>query len=98
MPEQIILGVVYHRNDYKISLSFPKNKELNLLIKQLPFVRWSKTFGCWLIPCKQNEYKQLVDLINKNASIKIERLNLNFEQFENDFVHKNKTQESIRTE
>ncbi len=53
---------ILHRNEDRIKVDFPYNREISLLLKQIPDAQWSKTHGAWHIPYTKKAFAQLKSL------------------------------------
>jgi len=50
---------ITHRNELRIRIDFPYNRELVSQLKQIPDARWSKTHKAWHIPYTKEAFEQL---------------------------------------
>ncbi|MGZ8545201.1 MAG: tyrosine-type recombinase/integrase [Flavisolibacter sp.] len=55
------MDAITHRNKEWIALRFLHYKLLAGMVSQLPDVKWSQTFACWLLPLDRNHYQKLVE-------------------------------------
>jgi integrase/recombinase XerD len=53
---------IFHRNEYRIKVDFPFNKETETKLKQLPDAKWSNTHNAWHIPYNKIAFAQLKKL------------------------------------
>lgn len=53
---------IIHRNETRIRVDFPYNREMVLKLRQIADVRWSKTMGAWHIPYTREAFEQLKTL------------------------------------
>lgn len=54
---------INHRGADRIKIDMPFNAEINMLIKQIPDAKWSKTLRAWHIPCSRSAYQLLKTLL-----------------------------------
>lgn len=66
---------ITHRNEIRIRVDFPYNKEIVDRLRQIPDAKWSKTMRSWHIPYTIEAFKQLkelfpdVDFDSKSAAL-----------------------------
>ncbi|MCE3283700.1 MAG: hypothetical protein K0Q66_2437 [Chitinophagaceae bacterium] len=65
----ITLEPFFHRNEEGIALHFTHNHQLNDIIKKLPRARWSRSHGCWYIPCTRVDYERLAAAVKEVAQL-----------------------------
>src|SRR5674476_631209 len=65
----ITLKPFFHKGEEQIGLCFENDAVLNLLVKKIKGVRWSKTNTCWYLPLCRENYAALVEHINNSALI-----------------------------
>ncbi|MEI7587735.1 hypothetical protein [Runella sp.] len=53
---------ILHRNEDRIKVDFPYNREISLLLKQIPDAQWSKSHGAWHIPYTKTAFEELKSL------------------------------------
>lgn len=53
---------ILHRNEDRIKVDFPYNREISLLLKQIPDAQWSKSHSAWHIPYTKMAFEQLKSL------------------------------------
>ena len=53
---------IVHRNEDRLRVDFPFNREMASKIRQIPDARWSKTIGAWHIPYSKTAFDLLKDL------------------------------------
>ncbi len=66
---RITLEAITHRNREWIALRFLHNKLVAGMVSQLPDVKWSQTFGCWILPLDRYHYQKLVDACKEKAVV-----------------------------
>lgn len=72
--ETIVLKPFYHRQVACIGLYFSYHQVLNELVKQLPLARWSRAHKCWYLPLSEENYKQVVTLLQGFATVNTDAL------------------------
>lgn len=53
---------ILHRNEERIKVDFPYNREISLVLKQIPDVQWSKSHSAWHIPYTKKAFELLKSL------------------------------------
>lgn len=53
---------IVHRNENRIKVDFPFNREMASRLRQIPDARWSKTHTAWHIPYSKEAFEQLKSL------------------------------------
>ncbi len=66
---RIKLEAVTHRNKECIAIRFTHHQSLAQMVRQLPDVKWSQTFKCWLLPLDRDHYQKLVEACKGKAVI-----------------------------
>ncbi|MBD0288204.1 MAG: tyrosine-type recombinase/integrase [Flavisolibacter sp.] len=69
MSPTLLLKPLYHRDKEVIGLFFPYSKELDLAIRKIKDVRWSKTHKCWYLPLNEQAYQQLITSVKPLAVV-----------------------------
>lgn len=62
--QTMTLSVQQHHNEQRLFAEFPYNKELNLIMKEIPGARWSSNKKQWHF----NLNRQVVELLQKKFS------------------------------
>lgn len=57
--QTILIKPFYHRGKEVMGLCFNSEVSLNNAIKQIEGIRWSRTHGCWYLPCNRGFYTTL---------------------------------------
>ncbi len=70
----LILKPLFHRNLERIGLYFENNRDLGIAVKQIKDIKWSKTHGCWLVPCQRTYYNYICKAAEQKAVINTELL------------------------
>ncbi len=65
----ITLSPIFHRNEERIAVHFPLEKELSDIIKTIAVARWSRTKKCWYLPFSKNAYELLVKKFHNVALV-----------------------------
>ena len=65
----IIIRPIFHRNREQLALQFEHDEALNQLVRQLPYIRWSKTNRCWYLPFEKEHLARLELACQGQASI-----------------------------
>jgi site-specific recombinase XerD len=55
----ITIRPMFHRNQEQLAIHFEHDDSLNTLIRQVPYVRWSKTNRCWYLPFDKEHLARL---------------------------------------
>ncbi|MEO5591225.1 MAG: site-specific integrase [Chitinophagaceae bacterium] len=63
-----------HRAEERIFLDFGYNSSINSILKNLPGVKWSKTYKQWYLPMDNSQFKQFCKAVAGVASVKSELL------------------------
>ncbi|WP_423147334.1 tyrosine-type recombinase/integrase [Rubrolithibacter danxiaensis] len=53
---------IFHRNQERIKITFPYNRHIALLLRQIDDCKWSKTQQAWHIPCSKKAFSDLKTL------------------------------------
>jgi site-specific recombinase XerD len=67
--ETITLLPLYHRNLDCIGIYFEYSSALNRGLRKLSNANWSKTHGCWWMPCTKENYDALTIAISGKAKL-----------------------------
>ena len=59
--QTIKLSMAIHKNERRIMLEFEPDNKLNNIIRKIPASRWSKTMGCWHIPCTRADLQDIIE-------------------------------------
>jgi len=65
----ITLKPFFHKGEEQIGLCFENDAILNLIVKKIKGVRWSKTNNCWYLPLCRENYTALAERIHDTATI-----------------------------
>jgi site-specific recombinase XerD len=71
---QVILKPLYHRSQQCIGIYFEKNAIVQVAIQKQAGAKWSKTNGCWYVPCTGETYLGLKAAIENKAELEIAEL------------------------
>jgi site-specific recombinase XerD len=58
-----------HRAEERLFIDSPNSQSLNLILKNLPGSKWSKTHKQWHLPLTENSYRQLCNAVEGIASV-----------------------------
>lgn len=78
--KKIVLRPFHHRGQECMGIVFDHDKELNLLVKNFPGVKWSQTNRCWYLPLTRENYKQLNSALYQKAEVVTEALKQHLEK------------------
>lgn len=67
----VILKPLFHHEQECIGIWFEKDSLLQSSIQKKTNAKWSKTNGCWYVPCTVENYMQLKDVLEDNAVAEI---------------------------
>lgn len=73
--KKIVLRPFQHRSKESFGIFFDDDKDLNLLIRKLPGIKWSQTHKCWYLPCNQQSYRWICECVAGKAKIDSSALN-----------------------
>jgi site-specific recombinase XerD len=71
---QVILKPLYHRGQECIAIHFEKNGLIQSLIQKAAGARWSKSNGCWYVPCTGENYLRLKTTLENKAELDVAEL------------------------
>ena len=71
---QVILKPLYHRRQECIGIYFEKDAAIQSAIQKQASCKWSKTNGCWYLPCTGENYLQLKTALENKAELGINEL------------------------
>jgi|GEM_PF-5012261 len=69
----ITLHGFYHREQHCMGVCYPRNTQLNNIVRQLG-ARWSRTHGCWYLPLCKESYTNLVMALGPEVILNRENL------------------------
>src|SRR5690349_11817085 len=69
--KKIVIKPLLHRQQESLGIWFDKDKELDLVIRRLPGVKWSQTNRCWYVPANNECWKQLNKVVAGVARLDI---------------------------
>ena len=72
--ETVILKPLQHRGQECIGVYFEKNVAIQSAIQKQAFCKWSKTNGCWYLPCTGENYLHLKTVLENKAELEINEL------------------------
>ncbi|HEV7332239.1 MAG TPA: tyrosine-type recombinase/integrase [Flavisolibacter sp.] len=67
--DTVVLRPLYHRGNETIALEAPNVPGINLAIRKLKDVRWSRTHRVWYVPLGREAYEQIVASLDPLACI-----------------------------
>ncbi len=67
--QTIVLKPFHHRGEECIGVYFSHSNTLTNIVKKQPNARWSRSKGCWYLPCNRMQYERLVKDCKGNALI-----------------------------
>ncbi|HOU96659.1 MAG TPA: tyrosine-type recombinase/integrase [Bacteroidales bacterium] len=67
--KKIIAERVTHRDEKRVSLRFPYDRELVMTVKNIPGSRWSATMNCWHIPDSADVIRILLQAFEGKAYV-----------------------------
>ncbi len=67
--EQVKLNAFWHNKAECIGIFSRQNATLNYYFQKKAGARWSRTWGCWYIPCAERNYEQLCKALAGKAAI-----------------------------
>jgi len=70
----IVIEKLFHRNEPRLALRFPKDAALQQVVRTLPDARFSATHRCWYINDTPNRLKELFRLFKDKAYLDIHAL------------------------
>ena len=70
----ITLAPLYHRKQDCIGIFFTHNKDLNIIVKKLYGVKWSRQNNCWYMPLCKEAHRQIKKAFTDKALIKQQAL------------------------
>jgi integrase/recombinase XerD len=70
----ITLKPLFHRGQEYIGIYFEKNAVIQSAIQKHAFCKWSKTNGCWYLPCTGENYLLLKTALENKAELEISEL------------------------
>jgi integrase/recombinase XerD len=76
----ITLGRVVHKDEPRVTLRFPYDRELIFLVRKLPDARWSESMKCWHVFDNRNIMDKIVALFRDLAELDISELSTPSEQ------------------
>ena len=65
----ITLKAFFHHGKEQMGICFENERVLNLLIRKINGVRWSKTHACWYLPLCRENYTALLEGIKDAATV-----------------------------
>ena len=65
----ITLRAIFHHGEEQMGICFENDTVLNLLVRKIKGVRWSKTNACWYMPLNKENYTALEERIHDSAII-----------------------------
>lgn len=70
----VILKPLYHRQQESIGIYYDSVRSLNLIVRKLASVRWSRTNSCWYVPLNVDAYNCLHKALDGEAILDISEL------------------------
>src|SRR5215208_5039386 len=67
--DTVCLKALYHRGQESIGINFKNDASLNLIVRQLPSVKWSQTNRCWYVPLNAVAYKQICQALEGRSGL-----------------------------
>src|SRR5450432_3977514 len=65
--ELVTLKPLFHRGIECIGIFSPQNTTLNNCFQKRGNAKWSRTHGCWYIPCVEQYYRRLAKALEGKA-------------------------------
>ena len=65
----ITLKAFFHHGKKQMGICFENDTVLNLLVRKIKGVRWSKTHACWYMPFSKENYTALAKRFQGTATI-----------------------------
>ncbi len=72
--EQVKLNAFWHNEAECIGIFSRQNATLNYYFQKRAGARWSRTLGCWYIPCAEKNYELLAKVLKGHAVLNVESL------------------------
>ena len=72
--QHVLLKPLLHRNGENIGVYFEKNIELQQIVRQQPYAKWSQTNKCWYLPLTETAYQALLSGLKNVAHINVAAL------------------------
>jgi hypothetical protein len=76
-----LLQPLFHRGGEQIGIFFPKNEEINSIVRKIKGIKWSQTHKCWYLPLNhasfghwRNDNQEMYNI--KRLKINIDMLHL----------------------
>lgn len=70
----IELKVFIHKNTECIGIYFRSDNDLNVLVRKIPLIKWTKTFKCWYLPLSKPNFIVLQNAFSNQAELKTDTL------------------------
>jgi integrase/recombinase XerD len=70
----VTVAMAKHYDTPVVAIYFAFDPQLNNAVRKIPFVRYSKTFGCWYVPFKTDGLKHITDAFKDIAVVHAEGL------------------------
>jgi integrase/recombinase XerD len=74
MKKKIILKRIFHRNEWRLAITFKYDEKLTAIVRSVNGVRWSQTNLCWYAGDNEATLKRILTLFREAADIDISEI------------------------
>jgi site-specific recombinase XerD len=64
-----LLKPLLHHDGEQIGIFFPKNEEVNAVVRKIKGIKWSQTHKCWYLPLSESSYELIQETLQSKTKL-----------------------------